>query len=373
MNLFNKFPSRYSLYKYLLLFIAFTIFAGNVTNSFLLKWGFREDFEPPLVVAMLDGVAKKPFVFRSALPLMANSMVNAIPKETQENLFKKISRYDSLKKHYFSNIPNEYWNANNALVYHFMYLMIFWSFFASLIFIYLIANHLTSKGFKFSLLTTCMFSLIYPLTFQNGGYFYDFIELLGLFAGTYYFLSGRILLSTLILFIASFNKETTFLFAIFLSFLHARDKTTGYKIKWTSIQTASCLVGYFYLQWRYASSPGGIVEKHLAENLIYWSNPISYIQFSNLIGKGVATPDINSIFFMLPFLSWLKSGWSISPSNRRYFLMSSLLVSFALLLFFGFKNEIRNLSLAFPAFFIILVVGGSDFFDRIHNYDKKHI
>ena len=323
MMLFNKFPGRYSIYKYLVLFIAFTIFAGNVTNSFLLKWGFREDFEPPLVIAILEGVAKKPFVFRSVLPLM--------------------------------------------------YLIVFWSFFVTLIFIYLIADNLTKKGFKFSLLTTCLFSVIYPLTFQNGGYFYDFIELLGLFAGVYYFLSGRMFLSTFVLFLASFNKETTFLFALFLFFLYSQEKTIRYRIKWTSIQTTVCLVGYFYLQWRYASSPGNIVEKHLSENLLYWFNPISYIQFSNLIGKGVATPDMNSIFFLVPFLSWLKSGWSISSSNRRYFLMSSFLVSFALLFFFGFKNEIRNLSLAFPAFFIILVVGGNEFFDRIHNVDKKHI
>ena len=55
------------------------ICAGNITNSFFLKWGFRDDQRPEIynadnylesysLAGMMHGSAPKPFVYRAAVP-----------------------------------------------------------------------------------------------------------------------------------------------------------------------------------------------------------------------------------------------------------------------------------------------------------------
>jgi hypothetical protein len=351
--------------RLVLIFVLLTILSGNVTNSFLLKYGFREDFEPPLVISMMDGEAKKPWAFRSLAPIVIDRVVNLIQKDTQNYLFEKIKRYDSLRKSYFPNLEIAYWTPRVALVYHAMYLLIGFSFFATLVFLYKLVFLLNNGNLKLSLLSVIIFSFLYPLTFQNGGYFYDFFELLGIFSATYFFISNKMGWTCLSLFLSSWNKETMFLFAIFLCFLHPSSERISYKIKWSLVHIIICLPAYVYMQLEYAKHRGGVVETHFIENIYYWINPLSYIRFANLIGRGVATPEINNILFLLPMFYWIKLGWSLSEKNYRNFFAVSFGASFVLLLLFGYKNEVRNLSLAFPGFFLLMLRGGSTFFDSI--------
>ena len=62
-----------------IVFLVVVICAGNITNSFFLKWGFRDDqrvevynaenyLESYSLAGMMQGTAPKPFVYRSAVP-----------------------------------------------------------------------------------------------------------------------------------------------------------------------------------------------------------------------------------------------------------------------------------------------------------------
>ncbi|HMA08930.1 MAG TPA: hypothetical protein VKP68_13745, partial [Ramlibacter sp.] len=90
-----------------------TICAGNVTNSFFLKWGFRDDQRPEIynadnylesysLAGMMYGSAPKPFVYRAAVPRAIKWAVDKLDPAWQAKIFAGIKENDSLRKSFAS-------------------------------------------------------------------------------------------------------------------------------------------------------------------------------------------------------------------------------------------------------------------------------
>nr|WKF60394.1 hypothetical protein HUO10_004915 [Paraburkholderia busanensis] len=354
--------------RFSIVFVLLLVCCGNITNSVLLKWGFRDDQRNAdyvhtfALVGMMEGAAPKPYVYRSSMPKATKWLADQFSPALSQKLFKSIKRYDSLHHAYFAGVPDQYWTAEVALAYHAMYFAVMLAMIFTLLIVYRLAR---MHGFAFSHALGFMvaFSLFYPLTFQKGGYYYDFFEILGAFAVVYCYLKRSMLLATLLVALFSLNKETFFLVPLALFFLHERDVAPGKRFAWLAVQIGICMVTRHFIMSGYEANSGGFVEIHGVENLLFWINPLSYVSFYNVVAKGVFTPSLQNPLIAVPLLVFFLHAWRHSPSlYKRYFLAAALPIA-ALCACFGFEDEARDAALVFPSLVLIALHGARRFGD----------
>ncbi|MCO1346874.1 hypothetical protein L0Z31_03585 [Burkholderia vietnamiensis] len=346
---------------YVLLFLC----AGNITNSVLLKWGFRDDQKGGFatsysLVGMMNGDAPRPFVYRSSFPKAAKWMVEHVSLATRDKLFHSITRHDSLRNAYFTSVPAEYWTPVVALVYHLTYIAIVLSTLLALFLVYQLAR-LHGLSFGHSVGFLAAFGFIYPLTFQQGAYYYDFFELLGVLAACYFVLTRRLLACTLVIAVFSLNKETFFLVPLALFFLHERDLALSKRIVWLAVQLGICAATRQFIMSGYGVNAGGFVEYHLLDNLKFWLNPRSYLSFYNLIGKGIFTPSLENPLMLMPLVVFFRAAWRATPARYRTYFLAAFVPVLVLFCFFGYRDEARNFSIVFPAIVLIALHGANQF------------
>ncbi|KVH37619.1 hypothetical protein [Burkholderia cepacia] len=346
---------------YVLLFIC----AGNITNSMLLKWGFRDDQKGEFatsysLVGMMNGDAPRPYVYRSSFPTAAKWIVEQLDQAKQDKLFKSIKRHDSLRNAYFTSVPEEYWTPVTALVYHVTYIAIVLSTLFALLLIYKLAR-LHGLSFGHSVGFLAAFSFVYPLTFQQGGYYYDFFELLGVLGACYFLIKRRMLACTMMIAVFSLNKETFFLVPLALFLLHARDVAMSKRVAWLVLQLGICIANRQFIMSGYSENAGGFVEYHVWDNLKFWVNPKSYLSFYNLIGKGIFTPSLENPLMVVPLAVFFRAAWRATPTRYRSYFFAAFLPVLVLFIFFGYRDEARNFSVVFPALVLIALHGANRF------------
>lgn len=259
----------------------------------------------------------------------------------------------------------------SALVFHMMYLFIVIATILVLWLIFQLAR-LHRLTYAEALGLVAGFGFLYPLTFQSGGYFYDFAELAGALLTLYCFLKNRMFLATLVMAVASLNKETFFLFPLALFALHPAERSLQARLTWAALQTALCLLIRHWLMSGYEQNPGDLVEFHLWDNLRYWLNPRAFFSFDNLVGKGVFTPKLQNPLLLVPLAVYFHACWKSAPVPHKRFLQAALLMLTPLFMVFGYEDEFRGFSLAFPAIILISMQGVARFsgiFSPAHSAD----
>ncbi|WP_423380299.1 hypothetical protein [Burkholderia sp. LMG 32019] len=351
--------------RFAIIYVLLFVCAGNITNSMLLKWGFRDDQKGDFatsysLVGMMNGDAPKPYVYRSSFPRAEKWIVERLGQEKQEKLFKSIKRHDSLHNAYFTSVPDVHWTPIVALVYHLTYIAIVLSTLFALLLVYKLAR-LHGLNFGQSVGFLAAFGVIYPLTFQQGGYYYDFFELLGVLGACYFLLKRQMLVCTLMVSIFSLNKETFFLVPLALFFLHEREVPVFKRVGWLVLQLVICVGTRHFIMSGYDTNAGGFVEFHVWDNLKFWLNPLSYLSFYNLIGKGIFTPSLENPLMLVPLAVFFGSAWRATPHRYRIYFFAAFLPVLVLFIFFGYRDEARNFSVAFPAILLIALHGANRF------------
>lgn len=355
-----------SFCRFSIVFVTLLVCCGNITNSVLLKWGFRDDQRNAdyvhtfAMVGMMEGAAPKPYAYRSSIPKAARWMAEQLDPAVQQKLFKSITRYDSLHHAYFSGVPDRYWTPVIAIGYHIMYFAVTLAMAFTLLIVYRLARtHGLSFGKALGFLVA--FSLAYPLTFQKGGYYYDFFEILGAFGAVYFFLKRSMLMCTLFVALFSLNKETFFLVPAALFFLHDRDVAFRNRVAWFAVHMGICVVTRHFIMSGYEANTGGFVEIHGPHNVLFWLNPLSYIGFYNVVAKGIFTPSLQNPLIAVPVIVFFWHAWRDTRSlYKRYFLAAALPIA-ALCACFGFEDEARDAALVFPAIVLIALSGANRF------------
>ena len=338
----------------ILLTILITL-TSNITNSFFIKWGFRELDPVASLTKMIDGTANKPFVFRSAVPKLVNFTISQIDEKYINKFYLQISKHDSLKKHYFSNISNDIYTPKMCAIYYSMFALVFISYFFSLFYLRLIFLHF-SNGFSASILSIIIFSLCYPLLFELGGYYYDFFELFFATLSVYLWIKQKKILGSISMILAVFNKETAFLLGLSSFFLHS--KNTAKITRWIYLSTILCfsLLIRHLIMSGYDDNPGSTFYFAVLGNFLAFINPLSYFHFEQLYGV-IASPTIENVLLIFIFIFWFKKGWVNVPKNMRYPIMASILPTAVLWAICGNFNELRVFSIVLPYFFIIFIHG----------------
>lgn len=342
---------------------------ANVCNSFFIKWGLRERTTYVGLESVINNTAFQPYVYRGTIPRLVDKAVSKIDNETQLKLFKSLSNSDVLRNHFFNGVPAESWTPRLAIDYHAMYGLIALSFGIILIFLRKIFLHY-KPSFSGSILAISLFSLMYPLLFNHGAYFYDFFELLGLTASTYYFIKNKKLLASVILLLTAFNKETAFVAAFGFLFLHDADYPKTKRIYYFLFQMFTCLLARYWIMLPYSNNADSALHFHLFDNIIYWLNPLHYLKVLNVYAPGIYVPAIENILLLSWLVVWVKFGWENLPSNLKQFTLGIFIPNFMLFFTFGSRDEFRNLSLSLLAIFILLIHGFDAFKNRIDNHKK---
>ena len=114
----------------------------------------------------------------------------------------------------------------------------------------------------------------------------------------------------------------------------------------------------------------GGVEWHLWDNFVFWIDPRSYLGFYNLVGKGVFTPALENPIIAIPLLIFYTYAWGKSENRYKNYFLAALIPVLCLSIPFGFRDEFRTLSIAFPAAFLIALSGVSDF-NKIFAVDEN--
>jgi hypothetical protein len=347
-----------------LVFMVILICSSNITNSVLLKWGFQD--KQPIdnyaqtrsLVGMMHGTAPKPFVYRSTLAQGLMALTQHIPSETRDRLFKTIVRHDTLRDSYFEGIPDAFWTPRVAIAYHLMYLVVALTTMMSILLVYRLSM-MQGLSFVQALGFSIACSMMLPLTFQQGGYYYDFVELLGVLCAVYLTLKKRHMLCTLCVVLFSFNKETFFLVPLALYFLHPAQTQRRTKLMWTGIQTSLCLITRSFIMHGYDANAGGMTEWHLMDNVQFWLNPSSYFIFYNTTARGIFTPSLQNPLALIPLIVFMRASWQRAPIAHRHYLKAALLPLVPLFVIFGNQDEVRVLILAFPALILIALSGAA--------------
>lgn len=344
------------LLRFSLLWVVLFACTANVCNSFFIKWGFRDDSRYASLVGVIDGSAYQPYVYRSTVPRLADLAIQHIPAEKQEQLFHRIISSDKLKHHFFNDVPLEKWTPRIALDYHLMYGLTLLSFLVTLIYLRKIFLYF-SENYSASILAVVLFSLMYPLTFKRGGYFYDFFELLGITVSTYYFLTNRKLLASILLMLTAFNKETAFVAAFGFFFLHAKDYPMQKRLAYFALQFITCFLIREWIIAPYTGNTDTALHFHLLDNAKLWLNPVNYFKLSDFYTLGLFSPTLQHVL-LFPWLAyWIRAGWQRMDDVLKKYTLGIFIPNLLLFLNFTTKDEFRNFSLSMIALYIVLIHG----------------
>ncbi|MGB7480271.1 MAG: hypothetical protein WA924_08090 [Burkholderiaceae bacterium] len=278
-------------------------------------------------------------------------MNSVIPEHIQEKLAARLLTRDTLRNFYAK--PVDSGKAQYVLRYYEIYCLVFVSFLLALFMLRAVCLVLQEDRAA-ATLAPLVIAAIFPLVQTNYGTFYDMPELLFMATAAWLALRGRLVWLTILVPLATLNKESFPFFALalypFLR-LHFSRKLSGGVLVWLFFLGG--LVN-LYMKSRYAGNAGGPVEFHLFDHLRYLANPRSYFLFEFNYGV-LTTKGLNIInLFLLAVL--VKRAWPHLTATVRQHIQIAFAINLPLFLVFGVFDELRNLSMLYVGLTVIFGV-----------------
>jgi hypothetical protein len=323
----------------------FWMAASASFSGFVGKWGLEDNTERYGIELMFDATAHKPFVYRQLAPKLASLVDHFTPEAVRHYVTAKIK-------------PEETFARVTALKkpeLRFRYLIVYYMSFLSLFFsLFVLRNIAIDAGVSniAAVVAPLSLALAFPYLQTVGGFFYDSIELLFLSLAFLMASRGRALFLLALVLPATLNKET---FIFFIPTLYPLLQLNGSKrrsmvLLMGAVLTAGVLNTLIKLA--FADSPGGVAEFHLLENLKNHLWPVTYAQLEvtyGVIGPGGAFVGTIALIVIIVIRGW----HGCSTATKRHLLIASA-INLPLVLALSATGELRNLSLVFVGFVIVV-------------------
>lgn len=336
--------------SWLLLCAFFWIVAAASFSGFVGKWGLRDTIEKGVeeygIEAMLDASAYKPYVYRQLAPIVSNFADNLVPEKVKVYVTGKLK-----PKEPFARTMSA---ANPKL--QFRYVVIYYScFFSLFLSLFILRKILLDFGIGSSpaILAPTSLVLAFPYLQTVGGYFYDSIELFFMSLAFLVAMRGKIFLLIMLALPATLNKET------FIFFL-----PTLYPILRYRLSPKSALIGTLLaifaaglinvlLKITFFNAPGGAVELHYDNALYFYLK--SFYRF-NEITYGIIGPHRAFLGTIAVITIIVLRSWTLClPTVRQHLLIAATII-FPLFVMFCQYGELRDLSLLFVGFVILIAL-----------------
>ena len=372
--------------KLLLIFMVFTISAAAFEGYFV-KFSFNDSMYVPdrnSFKLMYEGTAHKPFVHRQLLISVSKGLVEILPQDTKTTLIEKIKDDNFLEDNKF------------LIEYYIVYCLSFTCLFASVFVWRRICIDLTGSSIA-GTLAPLAFTIIFPYLQTNGGHFYDFSELLFFSLATYFALKGRYLALIFMTPLATHNKESFFFFLMTLYPLLRRTQTIKNTIMILGVSILIAGLSFLPTLLKFADNAGSVAETGnvrlifniavvvmlayffavylLCKKTYAKSPPVSCALFGifvvmMFILRGSEFPFVffdtfghtysviggeKAFLLHMALIFWIiKSAWKFLDKSLKNFALLALAVNTPLIVSFGFVFELRNWSLIYPAFIILI-------------------
>jgi len=364
----NKKAIELSAAREIVFLLLYMAASAMTLNIFMQTRSLGEGNNAYGLAAMLEGTAKRPYVYRQLLPTLANGIANLIPEKDQEAFVEYHFDKYHLKQQYFEKAKyknltkqySEYWTASYAIKFHSIYIINFLSLILLAYLLRFLAEEVIHNQIYLTSTAPIMFLLMLPLSFVRANFLYDFTELFFLSALLLSAIKGNYYLWILLLPLAVFNKESNILVPILYSPVIFYSGVAKRKSIVLALAVVLSLITYFCLKEIFFSNPGEDVVWQLRENIDYWSNLRNYLLWHDIYAPLIPFPRGLNVFFTLTLLILISVSWRHMTKQIKGLLAVSFVVSIPLWLLFCARDEMRNLSFIFLPLFLAITIALSD-------------
>lgn len=337
------------VFRFLWVGLLYVLVSSAVLHAFMEKWGFRGDASFGLE-SLLDHTTYKPFVYRVLSPILIRQVSDAIPASVVDRLKPFVLEESNLLEY---RRDGESWGIEKAIHFHVAYGYLFLCLLVAMLMARRLVRFAADSSPLMEDLAPAITLLFLPLTFHLGGYLYDFPELAFIFGAVVCIFEKRFWLFYVVFVLAILNKESNVLLAgLFFAVLY-RQISNKALIGHLSLQVVIGTLLLFAVRYHFRDVSGRGAEFHLFENLHFWFSPRAYVGVLEGYAPLIPLPQGLNIVTLFLATTILYFGWRRASVNIRLLLVVSLVMNIPLMVVFGYLDEIRILSLSFPAFFLI--------------------
>jgi hypothetical protein len=359
---------RAAVVRLCLTLVVYLAVAAQALTTLAFDFGFHGD-DPRLgLEAMLAGNAIRPFAYRRLSVDLIRAGGALAERRLSERTLNKLEHNSAVRRFAFQGdtnrqfrspgdtvptyaVPAESWNRRKAIDFHTAYAFEFLCCFATLWVARALVRALTPDAPLFADVAPAVGMILW--LYVRPWLIYDASELLLLTASALALVRRRIWVHLPLFLLAVFNKESGLLLApIALVALYGQIP----RRRWTLAGVAHGIGGLTILltvRAAYARNGGGTVQWHWADNVMFWSNIRDYFGVADTFAPLIRGPSGANPLLVLPAAALVAAGWPAAPVVVRRMLVTSLALTLPLLLAFSYRDEMRNLSIAFPALFAV--------------------
>jgi hypothetical protein len=324
-----------------MLLCVYVLVAAASYCGFLAKYGFRDGDAGTSLVAIIDGTAERPYVYRQLLPAVVNVAAKAVPQALEQRFLAHLAteapKHSPLRASFAHAAGSD--APPYALRYYMAYGLTFGALVAAMLMLRRVCMEVTGNEAA-STLAPLAFAIAMPASF-----YYDFIELLFMALAVWLALRGRWQWLIPLTLVATFNKES---FAVFVIALYPLVRQTASR-RTALLGVAACVaVGALVniaVKLHYAHNPGQPAIFNLWLNLHFLLNPRNY-----LLGEwtyGVLLPKGVNVLILAALAFTVRAGWRALPRALRQHTLIAAAINVPLFIALGYQDEVRALSMLF--------------------------
>ena len=330
--------------------LLYTIVAALVLGTFATRWGFRGDSPHWGLEKMLAYEARQPFAYRVLSPTLINAGISIVPRSYVERHREWFLEETPVLRY---RHRNESWDLDKSVAWHVAYLYLFLSLMIALYAARAVTREAGPGPPLLSDTAPAIGVLFLPMSFLFGGYLYDFAELAFLFVCLLTMLRSQWALYYLAFVLALLNKESNILIVVYFAAI-CWDRVDRRQL--VAHLGAQLLIGAIILialRIVFSDNGGGPAEFWMSLNALFWLQPETYLRFDRPYAALIPTPRSANLISLFLVSSIVVIGWRACPPTLRRLALFSAAVNIPLFLIWGFLDEIRNLSLTFPALYLL--------------------
>jgi hypothetical protein len=345
----NK-PRSALLYDRICLIVLLILASAASFSAFYEKWHFREmgtrgSYAGVEFDRMIDGSARRPYIYRQLLPDTANWLARVLPVDA---ITRRMPEDAGLRISAGLDLRTKVHPVQYVIVYIATYLSALLAAFA--LYWLLTAVNLPPPT---ALFATVVFLLIFPLIGVKGGYFFDYPELLFMAVAVWMALKLDWWWIIPIAALGTWNKESFLLFIFTLYPLFRRRRSRLISLLGVSVLVAVCVAVYVPIRIHFAHNPGGSVEWHLKDQFVFFLHPF---RLGTWIDRtyDLMFPAISSPIGVILLIWTVWRGWRFLPPWLKRHAQIAAVINIPLYLFFCEPGEFRDLSLLLITFVLII-------------------
>lgn len=329
----------------LILFVLYWIVAAASVSGSLGKWALRDGEQNFGIEQILNEQASRPFVYRRLLPEAADFAERITPQSIKLYVGDKLSPHRTFARASAAGNPE----------YAFRYVvMAYLCLGASLLTLFVLSALLRDLGFarQTTVMAPMAFVLAFPFLQTVGGYFYDSVELFFLSAAALLAVRGYWIVLVALAVPATLNKEAFFFFvpSLYPLLRIRRDRKTALAAIVATVAVSGIVNAW--IKWLYAGARGDVAHLQLLNNIEKYFYLPTFTQFE--VTYGMVGPSGAFLGTLLVMAIIVIRGWPTCPRVMRQHLIIGAALNLPLFLIFCAPGELRNLSMLFVGFVVLL-------------------